>query len=126
MRNINKIFSYDLRISEMFESFLPSSNLLPPLDLLIRTSGERRVSNFFLWEVAYAELHFTEKMWPEFGKEDLLEALRDYASRERRFGLTGQQVQPEPSSEPVSQPLAEHDPEDAESVHAVPRAGSDG
>lgn len=71
---------------ECFASFLPSSQRLPPLDLLIRTSGERRISNFFLWEVAYAELHFSSRLWPEFGREDLLAAVQDYATRERRFG----------------------------------------
>jgi undecaprenyl diphosphate synthase len=74
------------------ESYLESARILPALDLLIRTSGEHRISNFFLWETAYAELHFTNKQWPEFGAEDLLEALRDFASRERRFGLTSDQV----------------------------------
>jgi undecaprenyl diphosphate synthase len=78
---------------EMVQSHLPSSKLLPQLDLLIRTSGEHRISNFFLWETAYAELHFTEKMWPEFTDEDLLTALEDFASRERRFGRTSEQVE---------------------------------
>jgi len=77
---------------DVFGSYLESSNLLPPLDLLIRTSGERRVSNFFLWEIAYAELYFTEKLWPEFERADLEEALVDFGSRERRFGLTSDQV----------------------------------
>ncbi len=77
---------------EVFEGFMESSRLLPPLDLLIRTSGEHRVSNFFLWELAYAELHFTETMWPDFGREDLVEALVDYARRERRFGRTSEQI----------------------------------
>jgi undecaprenyl diphosphate synthase len=71
---------------EYFGSRLPSSKL-PSLDLLIRTSGERRVSNFFLWEIAYAELHFSATMWPEFGARDLIGAIEDYAGRERRFGL---------------------------------------
>ncbi len=83
----------------VFESFLPSSWGLPQLDLLIRTSGERRVSNFFLWEVAYAELHFTERMWPEFETDDLFAAIRDYAARERRFGKTSAQVVDAPASE---------------------------
>ena len=69
-----------------FEAQLDSSKLLPPLDLLIRTSGEHRISNFFLWEVAYAELFFSEAMWPDFNNEHLQEALDDYARRERRFG----------------------------------------
>jgi len=58
----------------------------PDVDLLIRTSGEKRLSDFLLWECAYAELYFTETMWPDFGKEALAEALRDYRVRERRFG----------------------------------------
>lgn len=72
---------------KVIESQLDSSRLLPPLDLLIRTSGERRISNFFLWEAAYAELFFTEVLWPEFGRGHLLEAIEDFSRRERRFGL---------------------------------------
>ncbi len=68
------------------EASLSAGTQLPPLDLLIRTSGERRISNFFLWELAYAELYFSERMWPEFERADLLDAIRDYSSRERRFG----------------------------------------
>ncbi len=78
--------------AELFGRYLPSSTQLPPLDLLIRTSGERRVSNFFLWEVAYAELHFSPVMWPDFGEAELWAALRDYGKRERRFGLTSDQI----------------------------------
>ncbi len=81
------------------ESYLDSARILPPLDLLVRTSGEHRISNFFLWETAYAELHFTEKMWPEFDRDDLMIALQDFASRERRFGQTTAQVQPPPTGE---------------------------
>jgi undecaprenyl diphosphate synthase len=77
---------------ELLGSYLPSSTLLPQLDLLIRTSGERRVSNFFLWEVAYAELYFSPVMWPDFGENDLWTALREYGKRERRFGLTSEQL----------------------------------
>jgi undecaprenyl diphosphate synthase len=76
----------------MLGSYLPSSTLLPQLDLLIRTSGERRVSNFFLWEVAYAELYFSPVMWPDFGESDLWTALHEYGKRERRFGLTSDQL----------------------------------
>jgi undecaprenyl diphosphate synthase len=65
---------------------------LPPLDLLIRTSGERRISNFLLWQCAYAELAFSEVLWPDFRELELLEAVADFQSRERRFGLTGAQV----------------------------------
>ncbi|MCA9684144.1 MAG: di-trans,poly-cis-decaprenylcistransferase [Myxococcales bacterium] len=77
---------------EFFGRFMPTSTMLPPLDLLIRTSGERRVSNFFLWEVAYAELHFSPVLWPDFGEAELWTALRDYGKRERRFGLTSSQI----------------------------------
>lgn len=59
---------------------------LPPVDLLIRSSGENRISNFFLYELAYAELYFTERLWPDFGAEDFQAALEDYARRDRRFG----------------------------------------
>ena len=60
---------------------------LPAVDLLIRTSGEQRLSNFLLWEGAFAELHFTNVLWPDFGRADLEAALADYAGRQRRFGL---------------------------------------
>ncbi|HTT70746.1 MAG TPA: polyprenyl diphosphate synthase [Anaeromyxobacteraceae bacterium] len=69
-----------------------STSALPDLDLLIRTSGERRISNFLLWQCAYAELAFSEVLWPDFRELELLQALADYQSRERRFGLTGAQV----------------------------------
>ncbi|MDB4148251.1 isoprenyl transferase [Flavobacteriaceae bacterium] len=59
---------------------------LPNVDLLIRTGGEKRVSNFLLWQIAYAEMYFTDVLWPDFKKEDFLDALEDYQKRERRFG----------------------------------------
>ncbi|MFM7217166.1 MAG: isoprenyl transferase, partial [Bacteroidota bacterium] len=67
---------------------------MPDPELLIRTSGEYRISNFLLWQIAYAELHFTEKLWPEFGKEDLYQAIIDFQKRERRFGRVSEQLQP--------------------------------
>ncbi len=65
---------------------------IPDPDLLIRTSGEQRISNFMLWQLAYSELHITDVLWPDFSEEDYATALRDYSNRERRFGLTGAQV----------------------------------
>jgi undecaprenyl diphosphate synthase len=65
---------------------------LPQLDLLVRTSGEERLSNFLLWEAAYAELYFTETYWPAFGKAELYQALESYRGRERRFGRTREQI----------------------------------
>ena len=65
---------------------------LPDVDLLIRTSGERRISNFLLWEIAYAELFFTDILWPDFNNENLFEAILNYQNRERRFGKTSDQL----------------------------------
>ncbi len=65
---------------------------LPPLDLLVRTSGERRISNFLLWQCAYSELAFCDVLWPDFREAELLQVLADFQRRERRFGLTGAQV----------------------------------
>lgn len=65
---------------------------MPDPELLIRTSGELRISNFLLWQLAYSELYFTNKYWPDFRKEDLYEAIVDYQHRERRFGKTGEQI----------------------------------
>lgn len=67
---------------------------LPDVDLLIRTSGEQRISNFLLWQIAYAELYFTEILWPDYRKKDLFEAILNYQNRERRFGKTSEQLKP--------------------------------
>jgi undecaprenyl diphosphate synthase len=72
-------------------SYLPTAKL-PALDLLVRTSGELRVSNFMLWELAYAELVFVDVLWPEFRREHLYKCLEEYAARERRFGMTSAQL----------------------------------
>lgn len=65
---------------------------MPEPELMIRTSGENRISNFLLWQLAYAELYFTDKLWPDFRKEDFYEAIVDYQNRERRFGKTSEQL----------------------------------
>jgi undecaprenyl diphosphate synthase len=67
---------------------------LPELDLLVRTSGERRISNFLLWQCAYAELVFTDVLWPDFRDAELLSAISEFQARQRRFGMTGAQVDP--------------------------------
>jgi undecaprenyl diphosphate synthase len=77
---------------ETFSSFLDTAGL-PDLDLIIRTSGEKRISNFLLWQAAYAELYFTDTLWPDFEEQDLLAALLDYQGRQRRFGLTQDQLE---------------------------------
>jgi len=73
------------------EKHLATSGIPDP-DLMIRTSGELRISNFLLWQLAYSELYFTEKLWPDFGKEDFYDAIVDYQNRERRFGKTSGQI----------------------------------
>lgn len=69
-----------------------STHYLPDPDLFIRTGGEQRISNFLLWQLAYAELYFTEVLWPEFNKDELKKAIQDFSNRQRRFGMTGEQV----------------------------------
>ena len=65
---------------------------MPDVDLMIRTSGEHRISNFLLWQMAYAEIYFTDVLWPDFRKENLYNAILDYQNRERRFGKTSEQI----------------------------------
>lgn len=76
---------------ERFSQYLWTGGLSDP-DLLIRTSGEFRISNFLLWQIAYTELYVTETLWPDFDRNELLKAIADYQSRERRFGLTSEQL----------------------------------
>jgi undecaprenyl diphosphate synthase len=76
---------------ETFSRYLYTRDLPDP-DLLIRTSGELRISNFLLWQIAYTELYFTTTLWPDFGREELIRACRAYQERERRFGLTAAQI----------------------------------
>jgi undecaprenyl diphosphate synthase len=76
---------------QLFEDNLYTGGMPNP-ELLIRTSGEYRISNYLLWQIAYAELYFTAKLWPDFRREDLYEAILDFQKRERRFGMTSEQV----------------------------------
>jgi undecaprenyl diphosphate synthase len=90
-----KVFKGELSVDtindDLFSSFLCTANFPDP-SLLIRTSGEYRISNFLLWQIAYTELYFTEKLWPDFRKEDFFSAIIDFQKRERRFGKTSEQL----------------------------------
>ena len=87
----NNIISADSIDESIINKHLYTQNL-PDVDLLIRTSGEQRISNFLLWQIAYAELYFTPILWPDFKKADLYDALINYQNRERRFGKTSEQL----------------------------------
>ena len=87
----NNIISPENIDESVINEHLYTQNL-PDVDLLIRTSGEQRISNFLLWQIAYAELYFTNTLWPDFTKENLYEALIEYQKRERRFGKTSEQL----------------------------------
>ncbi|QEC80561.1 isoprenyl transferase [Mucilaginibacter ginsenosidivorax] len=90
-----QVKSGELEIEDINEAVFERNlftNDMPDPELLIRTGGEYRISNYLLWQIAYAELYFTTKLWPDFRKEDLYEAILDYQKRERRFGKTSEQV----------------------------------
>ncbi len=97
IRNISKkVVNNQLAVEEINENIINNhlyTFSLPDVDLLIRTSGEKRISNFLLWQIAYAELYFTNTLWPDFRKENLFNAIVDYQQRERRFGKTSQQIE---------------------------------
>jgi undecaprenyl diphosphate synthase len=79
-------------INEQTMSDSLTTSHIPDPELMIRTSGEKRISNFLLWQLAYTELYFTEKLWPDFGKEDFYKAVADFQKRERRYGKTSEQI----------------------------------
>jgi undecaprenyl diphosphate synthase len=83
---------------EVFANYLYTQGMPDP-DLLIRTSGEMRISNFLLWQIAYAEIYVTKTLWPDFRREELFQILHDYEKRERRFGVTGDQIKKGMSSD---------------------------
>jgi len=87
----NNIISIDTIDESIINEHLYTHDI-PDVDLLIRTSGEHRISNFLLWQIAYAELYFTDVLWPDFKEEDLFEAIINYQKRERRFGKTSEQI----------------------------------
>lgn len=88
---VNNVISPNDVTEQVIANYLTTQSIPDP-ELLIRTSGEYRISNFLLWQIAYTELYFTEVLWPEFRKEDLYQAIVNYQSRERRFGKTSEQV----------------------------------
>ena len=96
VKNIsNKVKNNIISIDSIDESIINQhlyTQDLPEVDLLIRTSGEHRISNFLLWQIAYAELYFTEILWPDFKEDDLYETIISYQKRERRFGKTSEQI----------------------------------
>ena len=96
IKNISKkVVNNDLTIEEIDEKIINNHLYtfnLPDVDLMIRTSGEKRISNFLLWQMAYAELYFTNILWPDFRKEHFYDAIIEYQNRERRFGKTSDQI----------------------------------
>lgn len=96
IKNISqKVVNKELAIEKIDEKIINNHLYtvnLPDVDLMIRTSGEQRISNFLLWQMAYAELYFTQVLWPDFRKEHLFKAIIDYQNRERRFGKTSEQI----------------------------------
>ncbi len=90
-----KVVNNELKIEEIDENTINNHLYtfnLPDVDLMIRTSGEQRISNFLLWQMAYAELYFTDILWPDFREEHFYDAIIDYQNRERRFGKTSEQI----------------------------------
>lgn len=95
VKNISsKVKNNIISIDDIDESIINAHlyQNLPDVDLLVRTSGELRISNFLLWQIAYAELHFTDVLWPDFRETDIYEAIITYQKRERRFGKTSEQI----------------------------------
>ena len=96
IKNISKkVVNKELSVKEIDENIINNHLYtfnLPEVDLMIRTSGEKRISNFLLWQMAYAELYFTDVLWPDFRKEHFYDAIIDYQNRERRFGKTSEQI----------------------------------
>ncbi len=97
LKNISdKVVNNNIKIEEIDEKIINNhlyTFSLPNVDLMIRTSGEKRISNFLLWQIAYAELYFTNTLWPDFRKDSLFNAIINYQQRERRFGKTSEQIE---------------------------------
>jgi len=97
IKNISKkVVNKEVNIEEIDEKIINNhlyTFSLPDVDFMIRTSGEKRISNFLLWQMAYAEFYFTDTLWPDFRKENLFKAVLEYQNRERRFGKTSEQIE---------------------------------
>lgn len=97
IKNISKkVVNNEILIKEIDKKIINNhlyTFTLPDVDFLIRTSGEKRISNFLLWQIAYAELYFTDVLWPDFNKEEFFKAIVEYQHRERRFGKTSEQIE---------------------------------
>ena len=91
IRTVNKMIKEGVELEERNFKLFSDLGDAPEPDLLIRTGGERRISNFLLWHLAYTELYFTDTYWPDFGREELLKAIEDFSRRERRFGAVLQE-----------------------------------
>ncbi len=95
VRTVRKLWEKGIKLSDLDEDIF-TSNLdtgeLPPVDLIIRTGGEERLSNFLIWQAAYAELYFTDTLWPDFTREEFFFALHNYTQRERRFGAALERI----------------------------------
>ncbi|NBH92540.1 isoprenyl transferase [Duncaniella muris] len=88
---VGKAAATDMDSDQAFDAYLSTAGMPDP-DLLIRTGGDHRVSNFLLWQIAYSEIYVTDTFWPDFSREDFIRALSDFGGRERRFGLTSEQI----------------------------------
>ncbi|MBP8792182.1 MAG: isoprenyl transferase [Lutibacter sp.] len=97
IKNISKkVVNNELTVEEINENIINNhlyTFSLPDVDFMIRTSGEKRISNFLLWQIAYAEMYFTDTLWPDFKKENFFNAILEYQNRERRFGKTSEQIE---------------------------------
>ncbi|MDR3227281.1 MAG: di-trans,poly-cis-decaprenylcistransferase, partial [Prevotellaceae bacterium] len=94
-RCLHEVTDKNMNLDDINETLISSklyTNDMPDPELIIRTSGEMRLSNFLLWQAAYSELYFTEILWPDFRKQHLYDAIYDYQNRERRFGKTSEQI----------------------------------
>ena len=96
IQNISKQYKAgEIELTDINDNLVDNNlytNGIPHPELLIRTSGEHRISNFLLWQIAYSELYFIDKLWPDFKQEDFFEAIYNYQNRERRFGMISEQI----------------------------------